>query len=284
MGHQPSYAQGCNELGYYQGKPAQPDLAALKGALGMPARPHLAEVSRPPVRTGAAAAEMPRRCDDVVVQARQSWLSSPCPATAPPGSLNTVSKPVAHIRRQLPQDVELDPVSGLEIREMPGLIPEAEPSHMSPMLLRPQAEQQQQQLRSSSGSGGAKLETPAGDAELVVSAPEFHEEFGTLPEHTEDPLTGVTLPAADAHAAGAGLPRWLERHRPRSAQRPHQALPLDRLSEARSRLVEERNFAVVESVFDEIDQFEKMNLASQGADAMVLDSDDDDMNDRRAGG
>jgi len=163
-------------------------------------------------------------------------------------------------------------VSGLEVKELPGHETDARFGNQAYSTVNPAAARRSQAYRPSHAPA---METPAGDAELVVSAPEFNEEFGTLPEHTEDPLTGMPLPAHSGHAPGASLPRWLEKHRPKGAKQPHQAVPMDRLAQSRARLVEERNFAVVEAVFDEIDQFERTVLTAAGEDA--LDDSDEDL-------
>merc|ERR1711862_85636 len=107
-------------------------------------------------------------------------------------------------------------------------------------------------------------------AQLVVSAPELQEEFGTLPEPTEDPLVGVPLVDGSANPTSA-VPRWLEKHRSKHAQRPHASPPVDKLVESRMRLAEERNFQVVESVFDEIDAFERNKLVARGQEGLPPD-------------
>jgi len=232
------------------------NLAALDSALGIPSQ------TQPVVSSGYKGSE------DIVVQARQNWLSSQTPEVTQTQGVgkSPLPKQPKNGNRQNSRNPEWDPVSGLEVREPFGDDAEVRPMR-SPALRGPQPQHQPH---------AGVFETAAGDAELVVSAPEFNEEFGSLPEHTEDPLTGVCLTTDSSHVPAASLPRWLEKHRPKHSQRPHQAAPVDRLAESRARLAEDRNFAVVESLFDEIDQFEKANLPTQGDDGAPLDDSDDD--------
>jgi len=92
-------------------------------------------------------------------------------------------------------------------------------------------------------------QTANGDAELVVSAPELHETFGTMPEHFEDPVPSGT---------DVDLPNWLVNGPTRRA--------LQQLRPANAR-EEAQDFKVVESFFGDIDQFEQRH-----PDAQVLDS------------
>jgi len=84
--------------------------------------------------------------------------------------------------------LEVDPVSGLEVHELPGYNLDQQPP-VGPQSCRPRSHQQRQVM--------------AADADFVVSAPEFQEEFGSLPEHSEDPLTGGSFPISSGKA-GSG--------------------------------------------------------------------------------
>jgi len=204
--------------------------------------------------------------DDIVVHARQGWLPSQASKTAHGLS------PVCNVPARHPGlDREHAPVS--KSREISRHFVEANPTW--PHSLQNQfANEPQHWPEPSEGFRGQGLavETVNGDAQLVVSAPEFQEEFGTLPEHTEDPLVGLPLPDGANPNPTSAVPRWLEKHRPKHAQRPRASPPVDKLVESRMRLAEERNFQVVESVFDEIDEFERNKLAAKGQGGLPPES------------
>lgn len=200
---------------------------------------------------------------DVVVQARQSWLAgggqtvSVTPAMMKPKHHPEVApapgRP-AHAAPGISHDIDVrhaewDPVSGLELKELPG---DHHPVH-APWRDRGVNRQAHQQTFQRHNVRDA-----AGDVEVVVSAPEFNEEFGSLPEHSEDPLADERL-----------------RVEPRFGQQPRipQRHPVDKLVQSRALLAEHRNFVVVESVFDALDQFEKVNLGVDGAE--MDDSDEE---------
>lgn len=121
---------------------------------------------------------------DVVVQARQQWAEScgqlpAAPAPPAPPVPPVSSRPVmpanqlgpmvglGDTRRQLQrEEPEIDPVSGLEVFEMP-----------SPTARRPQHHVEL-----------AQLATAPEPAELLGPAPELREEFGTQAEHFQDPV------------------------------------------------------------------------------------------------
>eukprot|EP00435_Cladocopium_sp_Y103_P050066 s691_g15.t1 len=187
---------------------------------------------------------------DVVVQARQQWAES-CGQPAPPapaapfvGSRGPVQLPgtmqlgqpiggLGDTRRQLQrEEPEIDPVSGLEVFEMP-----------SPTARRPQRLVELSQL-------ATRAPEPA---ELLGPAPELREEFGTQAEHFQDPVPS-TKPS---------IPRPLERPLERPASVPGlTAIPAAFLLELKPwrRSVKGRppvpTEDLVKSVISELDRFE----------------------------
>lgn len=168
-----------------------------------------------PILPPAYRAPQPRHEDDVVIQGRQKWamarsggefLRPELQASFPPftehlrpqvlQASQALSSPrFGHGPKRFPEpcnperaralnETEIDPVSGLEMHEIP--------------LNQP----------------GWKHGTMQSQAEMEMAAPtapEFLEEFGTRAEHFQDPL-----PSQDA----TSVPRWLERGRPMPAAQP----------------------------------------------------------------
>ncbi|CAE8638659.1 unnamed protein product, partial [Polarella glacialis] len=96
---------------------------------------------------------------------------------------------------------EIDPESGLEVAELPGGFEQPD------LALNTFSAAASKVVASSSRVCELPLwRRPPEPAEMLVSAPELREEFGTSEEHFEDPL-----PAYGSAEFGKPLPRWLEK-------------------------------------------------------------------------
>jgi len=188
---------------------------------------------------GQMGAPLVPREDDVVVQARKRWL--PTAKQSPHGPAHNPALGGSGFG-----GFDRNPCTWAGVRPSP-------PPKQSNGYCKEQAQPVQIHPTQSSPHGAGQdprrapwAQTANGDAELVVTAPELHEKFGTLPEHFEDPVpTGQDV----------GLPSWLvNTQRKIAMQQPN---PVE----------EAREFKVVESFFGDIEQFEKSHPYAQ-----VLDS------------
>jgi len=199
---------------------------------------------------------------DVVLRARKLWaggapqMMQPAQPPQPQGPsqpLSSLLVPPSAAREKVRQP-EIDPISGLEVLEMPGgqlsseMLMGGNAASPSPAQLRAGGNAASPSPAQPAGLGGKALpawQRPLEPAELLVEAPELREEFGTNAEHFQDPLPSQAPFAGPTPVSDAKhLPRWLEQGRP--ALRPGRP-----------------DVALVRSVFSELDNFEMANPDSQ---------------------